>query len=223
MKLFRPVRGARRKRSFELTAARAALLRLVATPRRATFFVAVGAMCFTVGPLLRYCKSHRYFAVRAVDVQGGERLDAAQVRVWLGMVEGSSIWDASPAELEARLESHPAVARARVRRLFPDRILVTLKEREPRAILRTESGAFFVDRSGNLLGAATLDAADLPILTLTSVDLAAVRVDARLAAHAPAAPLLDDHGALHLGGIGHHLAVLDRADAMSAHEHHDFH
>jgi POTRA domain-containing FtsQ-type protein len=184
MKVLRIAPRARRRRTLEQLRAREWFAWLVATPWRATFFLAIAAMCFTVGPLLRYCKNHRYFAVRAVDVQGGERLDSAQVRVWLGMVEGSSIWDASPGDLEAKLESHPAIARARVRRLFPDRILVTVKEREPRAILRTDSGAFFVDRAGVVLGEAALEGGDLPILTLSAIAPGEARDDV----HASAPP-----------------------------------
>ncbi len=123
-------------------------------------------MCFTVGPLLRYSRQHRYFSVRAIEMQGLRRLDAARVRTWLGMVEGSSIWQASPRELEGRLEAQPAIARARVRRILPDRLVVTVKEREPRALLRHGARAFLVDRAGVVIDDAPLAGGDLPILTL---------------------------------------------------------
>lgn len=134
-------------------------------PRSAAFFLFAVAMCFTARPLLRYCSEHRYFAVREVQVQGARRLGPEQVRVWLGMVEGSSIWAASPRALEERLERQPAIARASVRRILPDRLQVVVREREPRAFLRHGAQAYVVDRSGVVIGEAPLRG-DLPIITL---------------------------------------------------------
>jgi hypothetical protein len=115
---------------------------------------------------MRYCKDHRYFAVREVDIEGLERLDASKVRMWLGMVEGSSIWQASPQVLEARLEAQAAIASADVRRLLPDRLRVTVRERRPRAILRTDSGYFLIDQSGVVLDSANDTAGELPIVSI---------------------------------------------------------
>lgn len=140
--------------------------------RNVVFLLLAGGMCFTVGPLMRYCKHHRYFAVREIDIEGLERLDASRVRVWLGMVEGSSIWEASPQDLEARLEAQPAIAKAEVRRYLPNRLRVTIRERHPRAILRTSGGLFLVDQAGVVLDRADRGADDLPIV---SVDAASWR------------------------------------------------
>jgi len=134
--------------------------------RNVVFFVLAGGLCFTVGPLMRYCKDHRYFAVREIVIEGTERLDASKVRMWLGMVEGSSIWEASPQVLEARLEAHAAIAAAKVRRLLPDRLRVEVRERRPRAVLRTDSGLFLIDQSGAVLDPATGAAGELPIVSI---------------------------------------------------------
>lgn len=134
--------------------------------RNIVFFGLAGGLCFTVGPLMRYCKDHRYFAVREIVIEGTERLDASKVRMWLGMGEGSSIWDASPQVLEARLESHAAIAAADVRRLLPDRLRVLVRERRPRAVLRTDTGFFLVDQSGAVLEVATGSAGELPIVSI---------------------------------------------------------
>ena len=135
--------------------------------RNVVFLALVGGIFFTVGPVMRYCKEHRYFAVRAIEIDGLERLDASRVRKWLGMVEGSSIWQASPRELQARLEAQPAVAAADVRRHLPDRLSITIRERRPRAVLRTDSGYFLIDQSGAVLDPAAISATDeLPIVSV---------------------------------------------------------
>ncbi len=138
--------------------------------RNVVFFLLAGGLCFTVGPLMRYCKEHRYFAVRRIEILGLDRLDASRVRAWMGMVEGGSIWQASPQVLEARLERQPAIASATVRRLLPDRLRVTVHERRPRAILRAEDRLFLVDQSGVVLDPAT--PADVAVLPIVSVDTA---------------------------------------------------
>lgn len=135
--------------------------------RNVVFLALAGGIFFTVGPVMRYCKEHRYFAVRAIEIEGLERLDASRVRKWLGMVEGSSIWQASPQELQARLEAQPAVAAADVRRQLPDRLSVTIRERRPRAVLRTEAGYFLLDQSGTVLDPAGIAATtELPIVSV---------------------------------------------------------
>ncbi|MEW6267862.1 MAG: FtsQ-type POTRA domain-containing protein [Thermodesulfobacteriota bacterium] len=134
--------------------------------RNVVFFLLAGGFCFTLGPLMRYCMEHRYFAVRAIDIEGLDRLDASKVRAWLGMVEGSSIWQASPQVLVARLEAQAAIAGAEVRRLWPDRLRVVVHERRPRAILRTDAGLFLLDQSGAVIDPADGFAGELPIVSV---------------------------------------------------------
>lgn len=175
----RPTRAVRenrlRRRSATELARNAALaLRSVfATPRRA-FFLVVGATAFfTVAPIMRYCMDHPYFSVRRIEVQGLEglegleRLDPVRVRSWLGKVVGRSMWRVSPGAVEDELEGHAELAEARVRRIFPDRLQVSVRERTPRALLNTPDGRIFlVDEVGVVVGGASEDTGDLPIISL---------------------------------------------------------
>lgn len=118
---------------------------------------------------MRYCKDHRYFAVSEVEVQGTERLAASRVRAWLGMVEGRSIWRAVPRDLEESLRRYPPVADAHVRRILPDRIEVTIEEREPDVVVRDKRGFFFADVDGVLFEMARPDSTELPALPIVTV------------------------------------------------------
>lgn len=138
-------------------------------PRNACFLVAFLLVCFTAGPLMRYCKDHRYFAVTGVEVRGTERVAASRVLVWLGMVEGRSIWRAAPRDLEERLRRYPPIADAHVRRILPDRIEVTIEEREPDVVVRDKRGFFFADVDGVLFEMARPDATELPELPIVTV------------------------------------------------------
>ena len=96
--------------------------------------------------------SHPYFTVRQISVQGAERyLDEATVVAWLDIAPGVSVWDVSPSRARARLESHPFVARAAVRREFPDRLLIEVHERHPEAIVLLDR-LYYLDRTGTVFG-----------------------------------------------------------------------
>jgi cell division protein FtsQ len=156
----------RRRSPTELWTAALALM----TPRRAVFLIALVAACFTVDPFLRYFWDHPYFSVRRIEVEGLARLDPARVRTWLGMVVGRSMWRVSPRDVETQLEERPEVMDARVRRIFPDRLVVTIRERRPEALLNAADGIFLVDREGVVIGRAGEDVGDLPIISLTAGD-----------------------------------------------------
>ena len=154
----------RRRSPAELRAAAVA----IATPRRAAFLVGLVAACFTVAPSMRYFWDHPYFAVRKIEVEGNARVDPARVRTWLEMVVGRSMWRVSPRDVEAQLEEHPEIAEAHVRRIFPDRLVVDVRERQPEALLNASDGIFLVDDTGVVLGPAGEDVGDLPIISLTA-------------------------------------------------------
>lgn len=118
---------------------------------------------------MRYFTDHRYFVVSQVEVQGTERLAAARVRAWLGMVEGRSIWRAVPRDLEESLRRYPPVADAHVRRILPDRIEVTIEERVPDVVVRDKRGFFFADVEGVLFEMARIDSTELPELPIVTV------------------------------------------------------
>lgn len=158
-------------------------------PRNFAFLVLITLGCFTAGPIMRYCKDHRYFAVRGVEVRGTERLAVSRVRSWLGMVEGRSIWRASPRDLEETLRRRPAIADAHVRRVLPDRLEVTIEEREPDVVVRDARGFFLADVEGVLFEMARPETGDLPELPIVTVARGAVPDAPELAG--PPAPETD--------------------------------
>jgi hypothetical protein len=124
------------------------------------------AGAFTAAQGIRYSIDHPYFSVREVAVHGTKRLSASWVRTWLGMVEGRSIWRVSPRALERRLEDHPEILEARVRRSPPNALAVEVVEREARAVLHDAHGFFLIDDSGVAFRAATPTSGELPIITI---------------------------------------------------------
>ncbi len=131
--------------------------------------LAIALACFTSLPLLRYCTNHRYFEVREVVVVGARRLSPAVVEGWLGLVEeGRSIWRIEPAALEQRLRARPEIAEAQVDRLLPDRLRVSIEERQAVALLRVDDAFHLVTGEGSVIGRVDDPDPALPIVTLAA-------------------------------------------------------
>ncbi len=111
-------------------------------------------------------RAHPYFAVRSVAVRGaGPLLGERAILDWLGLHDGANVWDASPVAVRERLEEHPMIAHAEVRRELPGRYEITVRERRPEAIVVLD-GLYYLDRSGKAFG--PIDAEhdhDYPVIT----------------------------------------------------------
>lgn len=115
--------------------------------------------------LTHVAKTHRYFAITNIVVQGNRRITRGDVLQWAGVTEAISAWDAAPDEVRLRLQSHPWVRRATVQREFPNRLSIGIEERRPVAIVRLGE-LDYVDRSGRILGALSDgDSRDFPLIS----------------------------------------------------------
>jgi hypothetical protein len=103
------------------------------------------------------------FRVTAIELQGERYVALEDLEGHLGDVLGRSVWD-DPDPLARRVEMHPLVREARVRRRFPSTLVVHLVEREPVALIPTPA-LVPLDREGRRL---PLDPAvhrmDLPLV-----------------------------------------------------------
>jgi cell division protein FtsQ len=105
------------------------------------------------------------FRVTDVRISGLETLDRGQILALMDVTHETTVWGDLQA-WEDRLERHPLLAEARVRRQMPRTLVVDLVERQPVALAPTPT-LEPVDREGTLL---PLDPAerrmDLPILDM---------------------------------------------------------
>ncbi len=146
---------------------------------------AVGALCgiglaaalWYGAPATRgWVKSHPYFALTAIEIDGNRRLTREEILRDAGVQNGSSIWDAAPNMLRLRLQSNPWVQWVSVQREFPNRVMINLRERRPAAIARLATLSY-VDRDGRVLGPLhDEDSRDFPLITgLEGADVADFR------------------------------------------------
>lgn len=76
-----------------------------------------------------------YFALDHLRIRGYQRLDPATIRDWAGIDAGTLIWRVDPGAVARRLEAHPRVAGAVVRREWPRGLVIELQERTTVALL----------------------------------------------------------------------------------------
>lgn len=104
------------------------------------------------------------FVIERVDVMGEGRLREQDVRTALGVFAGDYLFGIDMERAQERVESLSWVDRAVVRRLWPDRIVVQIIERQPYALWQNDGVVQVVDIEGTVISDA--NAAKYSALTL---------------------------------------------------------
>jgi cell division protein FtsQ len=93
------------------------------------------------------------FPVRVVDIVGAKELTKDEVLVASGLTPSHSLLFADLAEARRRIKALPLVAEATVRKLYPDRVVITVQEREPFALWQHEGVVSVVSADGTIIDA----------------------------------------------------------------------
>ncbi len=93
-----------------------------------------------VGRLLQHhLTTSPAFAIERVDIKGLARIERDELLEAAGIDVGSNVFTRSPEDVQSRLLSHPWIASASVTRRLPGKFEITLREREPVALLVLEA------------------------------------------------------------------------------------
>jgi len=106
------------------------------------------------------------FALGTISVDGNHRASAAELVAATGLTAGTPLLDVDVETVQAVVESHPWIQRARVVRVPPSVVIVSVVEREPLLVAAEEGGEpWLVDGTGLPFAPATPDdVASLPWL-----------------------------------------------------------
>lgn len=115
-----------------------------------------------------FLASHVHFSLREVQVNGARRLAGSEIVAMTGLKPGVGMWELSLGAIEERLRRHPWIKNAVVRREFPDRVVIEVEERVPKAIAALDK-FYYVDAEGfvfQVVGkGAEAEEPDLPVIT----------------------------------------------------------
>lgn len=90
-----------------------------------------------------------YFRVREVEVEGSRKM-TKETLLSLTMMEGMpNLFSVNLKKVVKRLEAHPWIDQVRVRKVFPNKILIQVEERKPMAIIQLGE-LYYIDTQGEI-------------------------------------------------------------------------
>lgn len=124
-----------------------------------------------------------FFNIQSVEVRGTRFAKPSEIANRLRVDSTVSIW-ISLDTLTARVERHPQVAKATVRRLLPSALVVEIQENEPIALVSTAKGMRAYEEGGRVLPFSPARVpTDLPVVERP--DTAVLRLLADLKVESP--------------------------------------
>ncbi len=92
------------------------------------------------------------FRITSIALSGEKHLGVAEIAAAAGITERASLLFLDVDDARARLKADPWIAEATVRKLFPDRLAVSITEREPFALWQMEGRVSVIAADGTVLG-----------------------------------------------------------------------
>lgn len=132
--------------------------------RRRRRQVLVGLVLLVVAAGLYQLARSPLFGLSAVRVRGASATTRAAVLAAAGLHSGEPYLAIHPDEVRRRVEALPAVASARVTRVYPSSLRITVTERRPTAVVSSGDSRWLVAADGIVLGPAAGPQPGLPFV-----------------------------------------------------------
>ncbi len=110
----------------------------------------------------------RQLVVREVEVYDTQILTSSEVKSLADIATGSPLYKLNLLKIEQRVERNPFVNQAMVVRTLPYDVTITVRERDPIALVATRSAVFSVDRQGIILPLPMKRKNNMPVITNVS-------------------------------------------------------
>lgn len=154
-----------------------------ASVRIVRFLAAIAFLCAVVS-----FAGSSVFEIRSVDVAGNRAVAASEILDRTGVRPGVGLFTVNAERMEERLREDPRIAGVSVGVTFPDRVHITIQERQGAAALRIPGGYILLGADGVAIG-PTGTSGPIPALEVDRLDPGAVlagtvipSADARLGA-----------------------------------------
>jgi cell division protein FtsQ len=129
------------------------------------FLIVVIPVVFVISlGYLIFVSAKSAFVVRKIVFSGNAHLSDDELRGYAGLKEGESLITLPSAAIYKKISASPWIRSVSVRKEFPDRLIIAVKETEPFALLDTKGGLFIVDERGKML--ERLKASAMPFLPI---------------------------------------------------------
>lgn len=91
------------------------------------------------------------FDVKSVDVSGNENIDTETILELSDIEIGQHIYSFSAGRAETMISTNPLVETVNVKRVFPNKVVISITERQALAAVEAEEGILVVDKEGYVL------------------------------------------------------------------------
>jgi cell division protein FtsQ len=92
------------------------------------------------------------FRIAAVSLSGEKHVSRAEIMAAVGITGRTSLLFLDVEAARVRLKTNPWIAEATVRKLFPDRLQIRVREREPFALWQVEGKLALIAADGTVIG-----------------------------------------------------------------------
>lgn len=114
-----------------------------------------------IGQIVR---KQNFLRIEAIEVHGIERVDTATVIALSGITKGKSLLRIEKKQIINNMKKIPWVSEARVKRCFPATVVITIREREPIALIAIDN-VYLTDEHGVLIDLPKQQYFNLPVFT----------------------------------------------------------
>ncbi len=143
-------------------------------PFRLVIFLGVllfGGYLFVTGPMQEMYGNWGYFRIHEIEINGCQMTNPTSLRKFAEISYEMNMLTLDPRAMQERLQMHPWIARAEIRRIWPDGLAVFVSEYHPNALIvqAGEEGFNYLDRNGRIF-AAVVPGQDLDFPVITGLD-----------------------------------------------------
>jgi len=128
-----------------------------------TKLLLAGVVAYGVYLGYQFATTSPQFEISHVSLTGNQTLPERELYKWLGPVTGKNIFLMDLENLSTRLARHPWIQSVSVRKVFPQDIVVNVKERKPYARIKLDR-VYVMDNFGVLLSPEASDYRNLPLI-----------------------------------------------------------
>ncbi len=108
-----------------------------------------------------------FFALKEIEISGNRQLTYVQLTEIMEVNPGDSILQLNMSDLHARIQGNPWIQEVSIKRVFPDRLVVNLKESQAYFWLQDQDRLCYADENGRVITAISPGRyVSLPILYL---------------------------------------------------------
>lgn len=130
--------------------------------------LALAGYLLLTGPMHLLYDDLRYFRIHEIEVSGCRTIGCEDLRKFAGITYEMNMLSLDPKAIRSRLLQHPWVKSAKVKRIWPDGLAISVQEYRPQAMLVQDSGKQFsyVNSTGVVFAEVAVGRElDFPVIT----------------------------------------------------------